>query len=77
MMRRNRDRQHSSTARAWQVAAFVAVTVILSGLASAQERGRCVTVDVPADFVTPVTLQAPAVKADVSAIAQPLQRAVG
>ena len=52
-MRRTLDRRNWSRARAWQIASVVVATVLVSGLVSAQDRGRCVTVDVPADFVTP------------------------
>ena len=50
-MRRKMNRQGGS--RGWQVAAFLVATALMSGLVAAQERGRCITVDVPADFVTP------------------------
>jgi hypothetical protein len=52
-MRRTRDRRNSSRPRAWRVASVVVATLLVSGLVSAQERGRCLTVDVPAVFVTP------------------------
>ena len=52
-MRRSLDRQHGSRAHGWQVASCVAVALLLGGSAAAQERGRCVTVDVPAEYVTP------------------------
>lgn len=50
---RNRDRQHRSKGRGWRLAACVAAALLLAGSAAAQERGRCVTVDVPAEYVTP------------------------
>jgi hypothetical protein len=73
-MRRNTDRQRRSRARVWQVASFVAATLLLSGLVSAQERGRCLTVDVPADFVTPdrVTHEPAALKLCVERIHSPV-----
>jgi len=52
-MRRTRDRRNRSRARAWQVGSVVVAAVLLSGIVSAQQRGRCLTVNVPADFVTP------------------------
>ena len=52
-MRRNRDRRNRSSARVGWVASVIVATALVSGLASAQERGRCLTVDVPAEFVTP------------------------
>jgi len=35
------------------VASVIVATALVSGLVSAQERGRCLTVNVPAEFVTP------------------------
>ena len=52
-MRRNRDRRNRSRARMGLVASVIVATAFVSGLASAQERGRCLTVNVPAEFVTP------------------------
>ena len=52
-MMRNRDRQHGPGPRGWQVAGCLAAALLLGGAAAAQERGRCVTVDVPAEYVTP------------------------
>ena len=52
-MRRDRDRRIRSRARMGLVASVIVATALVGGLASAQERGRCLTVNVPAEFVTP------------------------
>jgi hypothetical protein len=52
-MVRRPDRQHRSRARGWHVAACIVAVLLPGASAGAQERGRCVTVDVPAEYVTP------------------------
>ena len=73
-MRRNRDRRNRSRARMGLVASVIVATALASGLASAQERGRCLTVNVPAEFVTPdrVTHEAGTLKLCVARVHSPV-----